>query len=57
MPIPKGFQPIAGGQRSATTGQAPPDDSYPEGIAARVRAGIAPEDRSLDGRRLQSLPG
>ena len=32
--IPKGFQLIAGGQRSATTGEAASEDSSPEGIAA-----------------------
>ena len=44
--IPKGFQPIAGGERSVTTGSRPPEPPYPEGIAAlrvvdsRASAGI-----------------
>ena len=44
--IPKGFQPIAGGERSVTTGQWPPSQAYPVGIAAlrvvdsRTSAGI-----------------
>jgi hypothetical protein len=33
-PIPKGFQPIAGGQRSATTGRTARGQFYPIGIAA-----------------------
>ena len=32
--IPKGFQPIAGGERSDTTGQRTHEPVYPEGIAA-----------------------
>ena len=32
--IPKGFQPIAGGERSVTTGHRLPTPAYPEGIAA-----------------------
>ena len=32
--IPKGFPPIAGGERSVTTGQWPPKPPYPAGIAA-----------------------
>ena len=32
--IPKGFQPIAGGEHRDTTGQRIPDSTYPEGIAA-----------------------
>ena len=44
--IPKGFQPIAGGERSVTTGSRTPEPPYPEGIAAlrvvdsRASAGI-----------------
>ncbi len=35
-PIPKGFQPIAGGERSDTTGEPSRVDPYPEGIEAAL---------------------
>ncbi len=41
-PIPKGFQRIAGGQRSATTGRPTQDESYPAGIEAALNEESVP---------------
>ncbi len=58
--IPEGWQPLAGGQRSATTGQEPTrEETDPEGVAARIWAERGDPSRveKQRNRRLLENPG